>query len=108
MTEIKDIIRDGNSGELVAQKEADRKVKQLDQLLALQNSPTPDSGLNPYSGAWQKKQVLHLAKRTMFSVQKEDMDFFLTKSLSEMVDILLTASTEPPAPPLNHYLETND
>jgi len=43
----------------------------------------------------------------MFSVQKEDMDFFLTKSLSEMVDLLLTAATDPPAPPLNQYTDTN-
>jgi len=107
MTEIKNKTLNADSHEMVSQKEAEHKLKQLDQLLALQNSPTPDSGLSTYTGPWQKKQILHLAKRTMFSVQKEDMDFFLTKSLSEMVDLLLTAATDPPAPPLNQYTDTN-
>lgn len=107
MTEIKNKTLNADSHEMVSQKVAEHKLKQLDQLLALQNSPTPDSGLSTYTGPWQKKQILHLAKRTMFSVQKEDMDFFLTKSLSEMVDLLLTAATDPPAPPLNQYTDTN-
>jgi len=81
----------------------DKKLEDLDQLLNVQNSPTPTSGIEPYTGSWTKKQIVHLLKRTMFGAKKSDVDFFLTKTLVQSVDILITPLTAPPEPPLNNY-----
>ncbi len=60
------------------------------------------SGLTPYSGTWGAEQVKHLLKRTMFGATKQDIDYFLSKTMSQSVDEILTASPTP-SPPLNHY-----
>ncbi len=60
------------------------------------------SGLTPYSGTWGIEQVKHLLRRTMFGATKSDVDYFLTKTMTETVNELLTASPVP-APPLNDY-----
>ncbi len=61
------------------------------------------SGLNPYSGPWTKNVVQHLLKRTMFGSCKSDLDYFLTRTMEQSVDELLSPTAPLPAPPLNDY-----
>lgn len=61
------------------------------------------SGLNPYTGAWTINEVAHLLKRTMFGVKKSDIDYFLTKNVSDAVDELLSPTASMPVPPVNNY-----
>lgn len=65
------------------------------------------SDLTPYSGAWTKKEVIHLLKRTMFGAKKSDVDYFLTLSPAQAVDALLNISATPPAPPIKNYENTD-
>lgn len=66
------------------------------------------TGTAPYTGVWTKSEVLHLLRRTMFGAAKADVDYFLTKTMSQAVDELLTASASVPAPPLKIYTDTDD
>lgn len=61
------------------------------------------SGLNPYQGTWTKNEVQHLLKRTMFGSTKADIDYFLTRTVSQSIDELLTPVAPLPSPPLNDY-----
>ncbi len=61
------------------------------------------TGLNEYAGAWTETQVMHLVRRCLFGVTKDDIAFFKAKTMSEAVDYLLTIPATPPSPPLNHY-----
>ncbi len=68
------------------------------------------SGLTPYTGPWTREEALHLARRTLFGVQKADVDALLGMSPSQAVDQLLTltpAQTAPP-PPIKAYNESID
>lgn len=78
------------------------------------NFPKPDNsrsqrstGLTPYSGQWTNTEVVHLLKRTMFGAAKADVDYFLTKTMSQAVDELLTPSASAPVGPLNNYNDAN-
>jgi uncharacterized protein (DUF1800 family) len=69
--------------------------------------PPVVAGLIPYSGAFEKEQITHLLKRTMFGAKKADIDFFIGKTLTETINTLLT---EPPTLteaqlPLRNYAE---
>ncbi|MES2559622.1 MAG: DUF1800 domain-containing protein [Bacteroidota bacterium] len=61
------------------------------------------TGVAEYTGTFGDAQVLHLLRRTLFGVNKGDVDFFKTKTMSEAVDFLLNVPASPPPPPLNHY-----
>jgi uncharacterized protein (DUF1800 family) len=61
------------------------------------------SGLTPYGGPWTKNEVQHLLKRTMFGSRKADIDYFLTRTMSQSVDELLSPTAPLPSPPLNDY-----
>ncbi|MFN8250678.1 MAG: DUF1800 domain-containing protein [Ferruginibacter sp.] len=61
------------------------------------------SGINPYTGAWGTNEVIHLLKRTMFGAKKADVDYFLTKTMSQAVDELLNPTAADPAPPVKEY-----
>lgn len=61
------------------------------------------ASLNAYTGTWGRKQVVHLLKRTMFGAKPADIDYFLTQSMQNSVDELLTLSSTTPSPPLNYY-----
>jgi len=65
------------------------------------------SGLNPYAGPWTKNEVTHLLKRTMFGAKKSDVDYFLTRSMSQAVDELMNPTAPIPAPPLKNYTNSN-
>jgi uncharacterized protein (DUF1800 family) len=62
----------------------------------------PSSGLNNYAGNWTVNEVAHLLKRTMFGAKKQDIDYFLSKTINESVDELL-GNTFSPAPPVRDY-----
>lgn len=64
------------------------------------------TGLTEYTGAWTKKQALHLLRRTLFGVKVADMKTFAGMSMSAAVDALLNTTTAPPSPPLNNYGST--
>lgn len=65
------------------------------------------SGLTPYTGAWTRKEVAHLLKRTMFGAKVADINHFLAMSPSAAVDELLNVPTGLPAPPLKNYDNTD-
>ena len=61
------------------------------------------SGIKRYKGQWEKPQVFHLLKRTMFGVKKEDLEAFHKKSLKKTVKELIRAEHPLPDPPINNY-----
>jgi uncharacterized protein (DUF1800 family) len=63
----------------------------------------PATGVTPYAGAWGKKEVVHLLKRTMFGAKQADVAYFLTKTPGQAVDELLNPADPLPAPPLKDY-----
>ena len=70
-------------------------------------SPTRTlSGINPYTGAWGTNEVIHLLKRTMFGAKKADIDYFLTRTMSQAVDELINPVAPNPAPPVKEYTTT--
>lgn len=60
------------------------------------------TGLAPFAGTWDKKQVRHLLKRTLFGVSLADLNTFSALSLNDAIDRLLKEGTPPP-PPVNDY-----
>ncbi len=63
------------------------------------------SGIAPYTGAWTRAEVQHLVRRTMFGTKQSDVNYFMTRTLSQAVDELLVAPTAP-TPPINNYNTT--
>jgi uncharacterized protein (DUF1800 family) len=61
------------------------------------------TGLNPYTGTFGMAELVHLLKRTMFGAAKTDMDYFKSKSLSDIVDELLLPTASLPSPPVKEY-----
>lgn len=59
--------------------------------------------LAPYTGPFNKPELLHLLRRCLFGVKKADLNVFTNKSLSYTVNYLLTVPTTPPNPPLVNY-----
>ena len=66
-----------------------------------------DSGITPYTGTWDRAAVIHLLRRVHFGVKKSDVDYFLTKSMSQAIDEILTIDHTDPSPPINNYDENN-
>jgi uncharacterized protein (DUF1800 family) len=60
-------------------------------------------GLDQYAGEWTTTEVVHLLKRTLFGVTVNDLNYFLSFSMSDAVDQLLTATPVPSTVPLNSY-----
>ena len=61
------------------------------------------AGLDTYTGSWTEKEVIHLLRRTMFGATRADINYFKAKSMSDVVDELLTPTQTNPSPPLNNY-----
>ncbi|MFN8276096.1 MAG: DUF1800 domain-containing protein [Chitinophagales bacterium] len=74
----------------------------VDGVVSSKSGNRTSTTLAAYTGAWTKKQVVHLLKRTMFGARRSDIDYFLTKTMSQAVDELLTPGNAP-SPPLNNY-----
>jgi uncharacterized protein (DUF1800 family) len=62
------------------------------------------SGINPYTGAWSKNEVIHLLKRVMFGAKKADVDYFENRTLNQTVDELLSPIAPNPQPPIKEYI----
>ena len=60
------------------------------------------AGLEEYEGPWERRQMLHLLRRTMFGNKRSDLDQIKNLSLSEAVDRLFKKQSSPP-PPVNEY-----
>ena len=65
------------------------------------------AGLEPYTGEWGDRQIMHLLRRTLFGVTKEDLDQFRELNLAEAVNALLQYSPIPD-PPINDYYDETD
>jgi len=61
------------------------------------------SGINPYTGIWGTNEIIHLLKRTMFGAKKMDVDYFVTRTMNQVVDELLMPTAASPAPPVKEY-----
>ncbi len=64
------------------------------------------TGLSEYKGTWGKKQAIHLLRRTLFGVTHQNLTSFAAKSMTEAVNSILTAGTQP-NPPINNYNNRN-
>ncbi|MDQ3142007.1 MAG: DUF1800 domain-containing protein [Bacteroidota bacterium] len=71
------------------------------------NIAAPGGALQPYTGPFGKKQLLHLLRRTLFGVSQSDLKHFEGKSLNEVVDELLNISSIAPPPPIRAYSGLN-
>ena len=60
-------------------------------------------GINPYTGAWGKNEIIHLLKRTMFGAKKNDVDYFATRTINQTVNELLNPTAPSPAIPVKEY-----
>ncbi len=58
------------------------------------------TGLEPYSGPWTQTEAAHILRRTMFGATRADIATALTKTPSDLVDLLLTDLVQPD-PPVN-------
>lgn len=66
----------------------------------------PLAGLEPYSGPWTEKQVVHLLRRTTFGVKKSEVDLLKVAGMNGAVNALIdTAGVKDPipSPPINLY-----
>ena len=59
-------------------------------------------GLTPYAGEWNDAARLHLLRRTMFGVRKEDLNLLRNMSFAEAIDQIVQLSPKPAAP-VNDY-----
>jgi len=64
---------------------------------------TLGDGLAEYTGEWTTTEVVHLLKRTLFGVRTDDLNYFLSLTMSQAVDQLLTPTPAPTTVPLNSY-----
>ena len=80
-----------------------RKAKPLASTAPAVSPARTQSGINPYTGAWGKNEVIHLLKRTMFGAKKTDVDYFATRTLAQTVAELLAPVAANPAPPIKEY-----
>lgn len=60
-------------------------------------------GLDEYAGEWGSTEVVHLLKRTLFGATVKDVNYFLSLSMDQAVDELLTEAPPPGTVPLNQY-----
>jgi uncharacterized protein (DUF1800 family) len=73
-------------------------------------APSTVLGIAPYIGIFGKTELSHLLRRTLFGVRLSDVDLFAQKTLSEVVDALLSPSAYSlqPAPPLKNYADSDN
>jgi uncharacterized protein (DUF1800 family) len=61
------------------------------------------SGLNSYSGSWEKPEALHLLRRTGYGFKQADVDTVLALNVTNAVNTILKVNPTPPKPPVNSY-----
>lgn len=64
--------------------------------------------LLPYSGSFEKPELLHLLRRALFGVNHEDLKAFQNKSLQEVLDVLVPKTPPIPDPPVRAYFNNAD
>jgi uncharacterized protein (DUF1800 family) len=64
--------------------------------------------IKPFSGPFGKPELIHLLRRTMFGVKKSDLNFFKTKNLDEVLQVLVPTTPKAPEPPLRAYYNNVD
>jgi uncharacterized protein (DUF1800 family) len=89
-------------GELPARTENDDLFRQFANETVPQRTHTVTSGLNPYTGPWTQKEMLHLLRRTTFGATVPQLNILKTKTMAQSVAMLLTHSGAVP-PPVNDY-----
>ncbi|MCC6753108.1 MAG: DUF1800 family protein [Saprospiraceae bacterium] len=68
--------------------------------------------LKPYTGPFQRPELLHLLRRTLFGVNQDDLRHFANSTLAEILDLVVP--TTPPLPtkeeekPLRTYFSNSD
>ena len=67
------------------------------------------TGLTPYTGTWTTSEVKHLLRRTMFSANKADVDYFHSLGLTGAINELLSTvnSSSPPLYTSSLYADPN-
>ncbi|MGE5316219.1 MAG: DUF1800 domain-containing protein [Acidobacteriota bacterium] len=60
------------------------------------------AGLEPYAGSWGAGEMLHLLRRTLFSIGQADRASLDGTTLDGILDLLFTPGAAP-SPPLNNY-----
>ncbi|HLP15905.1 MAG TPA: DUF1800 domain-containing protein [Bacteroidota bacterium] len=68
----------------------------------LPHTQRSSSGIEPYAGPWGIDEILHLTRRTLFGIGRADLASLKTKTMAEIVSLLL-APTPAPDPPPNNY-----
>ena len=62
------------------------------------------AGIDPYTGNWSQKEVLHLLRRYyVWRNKNPTLIYFVTKNMSDAVDELLSPTSFTPDPPVNNY-----
>jgi uncharacterized protein (DUF1800 family) len=63
--------------------------------------PVPTSGINKYTGPWDRERAAHLLRRTMFGPRKEEIDLAVQLGMDKTIDLLLNNTLWAPtsAPP---------
>jgi uncharacterized protein (DUF1800 family) len=89
---------------LTAASRPGRKQAVANKPGSVENGQRVLSGLAVYTGPWETADVVHLLKRTMFGSSKNDVDYFLSKTLEESVNELLNPTAPMPPSPLKDYV----
>jgi uncharacterized protein (DUF1800 family) len=84
---------------------SNQENKKAEPAVSNYNSRT-SSNLSGYNGAFGNTQLVHLLKRTLFSVKQSDINIFSGKSLATVVNALLNTGLAP-TPPVNNYNDVN-
>ena len=74
---------------------------------AQQSREATSTGLAPYSGPWEKKQVVHLIKRCSFGVKNGEVSQLLSLGMNAAVDQFLTPNPNNELP-VNNYSAYGD
>lgn len=64
------------------------------------------AGVEQYAAVWNESKLRHLLRRTLFGFKQEDFDSWKSKSMAEVVQLLIRTSPAP-LPPVNNYNDTN-
>ena len=75
--------------------------------MAISKTSRTNSGITPYSGNWDEDALRHLLRRVHFGVKLEDISYFKSKSLSQVIDEILDIDYSTPTPPINNYNDNN-
>ena len=60
------------------------------------------AGLQQFAAAWDESTLRHLLRRTLFGFKQEDLNAWKGKSMTEVVQLLVSPS-QAPLPPVNNY-----